>query len=396
MSVLFCHDHRFLVGENGGIYSTGQYTAATVARYERIFGDLYIAGRARAISSEVNAANRVFADSSRFVPMNDLSNARALLTRSPAARSQLEAAMHDVDVVIVRLPSEIGLVAGAVARRLGKPLITEVVASVRDGLLSHGRPVARLYAPIAEWRMRRAVAASRWTLYVTRAFLQDRYPSSGVQVVASNVQLPAPAGEVLERRMARIAAARSPVTYGMVASIFHDEKRVDVAIRALRRVQEAGVDAALRVVGPGDPVALTALARQLGVGDSVTFPGPLPHGDPLFAFLDDVDVYVQTSFQEGLPRAMIEAMSRGLPALGSNVGGTSELLDGEWLHARGDDARLGAQMRTLSEPSRRMQPAMDNFERAAEFSADRLDGRRAAFWRRFCTAHGLEPAEPSP
>ena len=30
---------------------------------------------------------------------------------------------------------------------------------------------------------------------------------------------------------------------------------------------------------------------------------------------------------EGMPRALIEAMSRGLPCIGSNVGGIPELLD---------------------------------------------------------------------
>ncbi len=206
--------------------------------------------------------------------------------------------------------------------------------------MSHGSFGARAYMPLATWRMRQAVARSEWTLYVTGAFLQRRYPSGGEQVSVSNVQLPDRDEAVLSDRLDKIAGSDRPLVFGMIAAMFHNEKRVDVAIRALARAVESGADVRLEIVGPGDTEALEALAHRLRVSDRVRFLGVLPAGEPIFSFLDGVDVYVQTSFQEGLPRGLIEAMSRALPALGSNAGGTNELLPDEWLHTPGDAATL--------------------------------------------------------
>src|SRR5699024_9719142 len=49
--------------------------------------------------------------------------------------------------------------------------------------------------------------------------------------------------------------------------------------------------------------------------------------DEVFNWLETIDIYTQPSRQEGLPRALIEAMSRGLPAFGANTAGIPELID---------------------------------------------------------------------
>jgi glycosyltransferase involved in cell wall biosynthesis len=397
VSVLFCHDHRFVVGPDEALYSRGQYSEAIVSRYERAFGKMFIAGRTMPVPDPFDHTrlNRVFDDPSRFLPIADLSSPRALLVGDAKARRRLEQAVAEVDAVVVRLPSEVGLLAGDVARRQGKPLATEVVACVHDGLMSHGGLKARAYAPFARRRMRRAVARSDWTLYVTEGFLQQRYPSRGQEVSVSNVQLPPREGALWAQRLERIH--EGPLVLGMVAAMFHNEKRVDVAIQALSRAAQTGADLRLEVVGPGDTTELEMLATSSGVADRVQFLGPLPHGEPLFSFLDGVDVYVQTSFQEGLPRGLVEAMSRALPALGSDAGGTSELLPGEWLHVPGEADRLARQMLTLRDPALRARLAEENLARAADFTADKLDARREAFWRKFSATHGIEsfPAQGS-
>jgi glycosyltransferase involved in cell wall biosynthesis len=391
VSVLFCHDHRFIVGPDGAVYSRGQYSERIVSRYERAFGEMFIAGRTMPAPEPFDATqlNRVFDDSSRLMSIADLSSVKALLIGDAAARRQLERAMVEVDAVVVRLPSEIGLLASAVAGRHGKPVATEVVACARDGLTNHGGLKARAYAPLAMRRMRRAVAKSDWTLYVTERFLQRRYPSQGEEVSVSNVQLPPRDEALLGRRLERIDDG--PLILGMVAAMFHDEKRVDVAIQALARAVQDGADLRLEVAGPGETEPLVSLAASLDIGDRVRFVGTLPHGESLFSFLDSVDVYIQTSFQEGLPRGLIEAMSRALPALASDAGGTGELLPGEWLHVPSEADKLARQMLTLRDPALRAKLAEENFARAADFTADKLDARREAFWRKFSAAHGIEP-----
>jgi glycosyltransferase involved in cell wall biosynthesis len=51
-------------------------------------------------------------------------------------------------------------------------------------------------------------------------------------------------------------------------------------------------------------------------------------------------LFVLPSLTEGLPRALLEAMARGLPAIATRVGGVPELLPSECLVPPGDTGAL--------------------------------------------------------
>ena len=56
-------------------------------------------------------------------------------------------------------------------------------------------------------------------------------------------------------------------------------------------------------------------------------PSDIKVGDEFGHTNDNIDVFIMPSLQEGLPRSMVEAMSRGCNVIGSRVGGIPELLD---------------------------------------------------------------------
>lgn len=396
MSVLFCHDHRFVVDQNGQVLSPGQFSQAIVARYASVFGEMRVAARVRPAGfTQHDRLNLVFPDSSHFTAIPDMSSLKTLLFGSPVARRALEEAVAQTDAVIVRLPSEIGLMAARIARKQGKPLIVEVVGCIWDSLTSHGSRGARSYRYLAFLRMRRAIRKADWVLYVTERFLQSRYPTGGHTVHASNVQLAPRAEESLDKRLAGLRNTEDQLVFGMIAAMFHNEKRVDVAISALAHAGDKAGNIRLEIVGAGDTSELQAHAQKLGVGDRVRFLGVLPHGEALFYWIDSVDAYVQTSFQEGLPRALIEALSRATPVLASNAGGTGELISREWLHSPGDFRKLAEQMAVLRSKELRGRLAVENFARAADYTSDLLDQRRRGFWQRFCAQSGIStPLSP--
>ena len=75
---------------------------------------------------------------------------------------------------------------------------------------------------------------------------------------------------------------------------------------------------------------MKAAIQKLDVEEQVKILGPMPHNE-VFKWLETIDLYVQPSRQEGLPRALIEAMSRGVPAFGARTGGIPELLDEDFI-----------------------------------------------------------------
>ena len=385
MGVIFCHDHRFFVDDKGRIYSYGQFDRAILKRYVDVFGKVTIAARGVAISptDDISRFSLCSSDDIDFLWLPNLSSLRGLTIDRPAARNKLANAISKADAVIARLPSEIGLLALSIARQQQKPNAAEVVACIWDGLSSHGSLVSKLYAPIAFLRMRHAVARTKHVLYVTQHFLQSRYPSYGIQTVVSNVEIPTPDRAILQNRLHHISNAQRHTVFGMIAALFHKEKGIDIAVEAFSMARKENPDISLRILGPGDPADWRDTVKRFGVEDCVEFCGSLPRGSAVLEWIDGIDVYVQASFQEGLPRALIEAMSRACPALASSAGGTAELVKSECLHRPGDIVTLSRQMIAATNTPWRETMAQANFEKSKTYASDILNTRRAAFWTSF-------------
>ncbi|MGA8480342.1 MAG: glycosyltransferase family 4 protein, partial [Chthoniobacterales bacterium] len=134
-------------------------------------------------------------------------------------------------------------------------------------------------------------------------------------------------------------------------------------------------------------------AASHGLANRVQFRGQLTTPEAIRAELDQADLFVLPSRQEGLPRAMIEAMARALPCLGSTVGGIPELLSAEDLVPPNDAPALADKIcEVLADPSRMARMSARNLEKAREYSDGALTNRRKAFYRhlRACTESWLE------
>lgn len=128
--------------------------------------------------------------------------------------------------------------------------------------------------------------------------------------------------------------ARSAARLLMVARLV-PKKGVDVAIRAVRLVRDAGVNVELRVIGDGpERASLETLIAELKLESSVALAGVQSHG-AVAAALDDADILLQCSVtaangdQEGIPVALMEAQACGVPVIATRHSGIPELvLDG--------------------------------------------------------------------
>ena len=112
-------------------------------------------------------------------------------------------------------------------------------------------------------------------------------------------------------------------------------KGYDVLVEAARRVQGRDTGAAgFEVVVAGEGPERRRL-EQAARGTPVRFVGPVE--DPT-AFLRELDAFVLSSRDEGLPLALLEAMAAGLPCLATDVGDVREALGGVGLVVPHGDA----------------------------------------------------------
>lgn len=397
MRLLFAHDHRFLRGRDGELFTVGSFPASVWRRYLRHFDSVHVIGRDGGVLPEgADLASTTHpAVEIEFVP--DLGSLRGLIHTPEAARRQIAAAVRDADAVVARLPSEIGLRAVAAARAARKPYLVELVGCAFDAYYSRGSAAARLYAPLAIWRTRRAIADAPLALYVTSSWLQERYPSSAEWVAASNVAiLPMTADERAgrEARLGEIAHGRRP-QLGTVASLRTRSKGLQTAIPAIAHLRRVGIELHYTILGAGDQAPWRELAERHGVTDIVSFAGTRPSGVPVLKWLDGIDVHLQPSFQEGLPRATIEAMSRGVACIGSTCGGIPELLPAERTHRPGDvDGLAEAIRRLVSDPRAMAEASRTDLAKAQDFNATALEARRDHIYARLrALAEAVRPQE---
>lgn len=99
-------------------------------------------------------------------------------------------------------------------------------------------------------------------------------------------------------------------------------------LEALARLKEQGVNITVDLAGEGETrPELLAQAARLGIAEQVTLRGNVDHAELLKEYsAGRYDAFILPSLHEGISVALIEAMSRGLPAIATDVGGTRELL----------------------------------------------------------------------
>lgn len=385
LRVAFFHDHFFGVAEDGQVYSRGTFPASIWKRYLKHVETISVVGRKLEERIDPAALSLSSTQGVSFVFATNMSSIVGLLSRRIAAARLCMAVIADADAVIARLPSELGLLALGIARKARKPCAVEIVGCPWDAYWNFGGLKAKIYAPLAQYRMRSAVWGADAAIYVTKRFLQGRYPASGLTGVASNVMISAPGSDVLERRIRRASEVKvGPTILGTIGSLTSRYKGVQTIIDAVATIRDIPVQ--YRILGPGDPVQFRKQAENLGIGDRVFFDGVLPSGVSVLNWLDSLDIYLQPSLTEGLPRATIEAMSRGLPIIGSTAGGIPELLSAGVLHAPGDHIAAARILRRLIiNADEALALSRTNFGAAGEYFVENLDAQRDKFWGAFVT-----------
>ena len=147
-----------------------------------------------------------------------------------------------------------------------------------------------------------------------------------------------------------------------------EEKDVAVKVRFAGKEYQDGV------------TRLNAYAQQLGVDKMVEFVGFLNRKE-LDSFLTDADMYVMPTMAEGLPRVIIEAMSKGLPCITTPVSGNPELVSSHFLVDYYDTQTLAGRIEELTTNSQLYeQISKENYERSLQYEASVLERRRDGFY----------------
>jgi glycosyltransferase involved in cell wall biosynthesis len=330
MRVLLTSEARFERTPDGEIWGPPAYGRALWARYLDVFSSVMIAARVANVTGASPGCVRASSADVQFCPLVPYSGLSGLLTNFPRVRASVVSAVQHTAAIIVRAPSPIAYLTSRAAARVGRPFAAEIVGD-SDQVFSRGAFHHPLRVPIRwvarstqQQLSREAIAV----LYVTNTVLQRRYPSHGQAYAASDAALDDLAFASEDRPEWRPPAEFVLVTVGGLDQPY---KGTGVLLDAVHELRRRGASVKLRVVGGGRLVAhYQRQCEALGLSPVVEFVGQQDRGG-VRAALDAAHLFVLPSLTEGLPRALLEAMARGLPAVATNVGGVPELLPSECL-----------------------------------------------------------------
>ena len=256
------------------------------------------------------------------------------------------ARQHGIDVL--HLHGAFNTTNTAVSRSLRRPYVFSPHSGYDPVSLRRSRGRKLMYRVLFERRM---LARASLIVVLTEAELGDlrRFGAHGPAEVIANGVRPAPEG--IDR-----GAFRRELGLGLADLLAAFVGRLDVYRKGLDLLVR-GVAAApgwhLALIGPRfrGVDRLDALVADLGVGDRIHLAGER-HGRELQESVASADLFALLSRWEGLPMALLEALSLSVPAVVSApveraVG--VEAAGGGWL-AEQDD--LGSLLRRLSGPDR--------------------------------------------
>ncbi|MCC5927641.1 MAG: glycosyltransferase [Cyclobacteriaceae bacterium] len=302
------------------------------------------------------------------------------------AKKIIHNAVREHDIIVGRLPSAAGTLAVQEARINHKPCLVEYVACTFDAYWNYNWQ-GKLIAHYKMYQQKRVVKDCTHVIYVTREFLQNRYPTKGKSISCSNVELKVINPEDLRSKLTRLKKTGKTLTIGTVAALDVPYKGQADVIQALARLKKKGIVFNYKLVGQGDPTTLQGLINKCDLQEQVEIIGALKHDD-VFRFLVDLDLYIQPSKQEGLPRALIEAMSKACPALGARTAGIPELLEDEYVFEPGSVEEIMVKLENINY-NWLAEQAQKNFETSKEYQKDILEERRLQFYQEFLIDYGL-------
>lgn len=161
-----------------------------------------------------------------------------------------------------------------------------------------------------------AAQSPRW-----RAFYEEAFPGTAVKVVSPGV----------DTEFFCPPSERTPREYVEISYIgwLIEPKGIYDLIDAARILKHNGSKFKLKLVGPafGTEQKLFAYVQAHELTDSIDIQGPITSREMVRAAYQSADIFVFPSHFEGFPYALMEAVSSGLPCVGTRVGGIPDILD---------------------------------------------------------------------
>jgi glycosyltransferase involved in cell wall biosynthesis len=320
-------------------------------------------------------------------PLGFLLNAKLLVWKI------LKEGLINDQAVILRLPATIPMLIGFVRLVLNKPFAVELVGDPEDAYSKEALRsrfsffFQKLFTHGTKLLANKAVCCA----YVTKNALQKKYPNVSMYSFTS---LSLDASNIRTAPRVYLNPISKPKII-MVAMMQNYYKGHDIAFDAMSKlIDDYDMDFNLDLIGDGPLRSeLEKLALAKGLLKYINFRGKAGSGVEVYKAMDQADLLILPSRQEGLPRVVIEAMARGLPCICSDVGGTSELVqECQLLSDSLDASSLALRIKHMCSDVKRLNSVSAiNLENSLFFEASKVQLERIRFYKHLVGVYNARP-----
>jgi glycosyltransferase involved in cell wall biosynthesis len=165
-------------------------------------------------------------------------------------------------------------------------------------------------------------------------------------------------------------------------TMFDNLKGQVTVIKLVKKLIDNNYSVNCVFIGEGDSINYyRKLVNDFSLQENIRFVGRINNRMVLNEYIDNSDIFVYPTHMEGLPRVLIEAMSRGIPVLSSPVSGIPELLNQEYL-VNPDDVETFYNKITMLmlDYSKLNEMSSNNIRKSYNYTNDVLSKRRSYFY----------------
>lgn len=239
-----------------------------------------------------------------------------------------------------------------IAIRVAKNNRIPTVATYHSGSMKKGKsifdPIIYIYE---KYVLREMFRISTAVVTVHQAFMNKNYPEFAYKTsfIPTGVDL---------ARFKKTPLNTSSQIITFIGRIEHSSswKGISELIKAMKIVLKKTPNAKLELVGGGDALNYYRdMANNLDMSKSVSILGP-KYGDDLISVYEKANVVVlpSTSDSEAFSVTLVEAMASGRPIIGTNIGGTPQVIqdgvNGLLIKPKDPEALADAILRIIQDP----------------------------------------------
>jgi len=376
-------EQRFYRCEQNIFWTDNAFPYAFWTRYLDIFNNVNIVARVSEVSAPKPDWKRVDGQDVGFVNLPAYIGPLGFIKVIPKLIGILRKRRFVERKIIYRVPSILATFYNFFAVTSGQRYGAEVVGDPAD-VFAVGAS-KNIFRPFFKWlfvKMLKAQCQEAVSLsYVTEYSLQQRYPPNpyAFDTHYSSIQL-----EQSDFTQRSTYSLSRPIKIVCIGNLTQPYKGCDFMLETLAQLNQQQINCHVSWVGGGYLLAeMQQLAKQLGVDGDVEFIGNLASRELIRKQLDQADMFILTSRQEGLPRVLIESMARSLVCIATNVGGVKELISENFIIERDNKNQLVGVIERVSQLSEQqlLDIATINYNKALEYKDASLSKRRQAMYQ---------------